>query len=173
MTRQEFMETLGKILRRELTEAGVAENLQYYEEYIDQEVSQGKSEEQVLAALGDPRLIAMTILQVEQQRETDAFEGRGGTVYTESPDGTYRESSDGSYGEFGGGFGHSTEDNGTGKPSGMRSFQIKGWMAGLVVILILVILCVIIGTVFAIVWRLLPIILVVCFFLWLIRRFRS
>ena len=37
--------------------------LEYYSSYIDDEVRKGKTEEEVLEALGDPRLIAKTIVQ--------------------------------------------------------------------------------------------------------------
>ena len=85
MTRQEFMDTLGRALRRELSEQEVLDNLHYYESYIDREVMSGKSEADVLAQLGDPRLIARTILQVDQQKEEAMEQGYGSqeTVYTE------------------------------------------------------------------------------------------
>ena len=67
MTGQEFLEALARALRSELTEQEVADNIRYYETYISQEMRSGKSEEQVIAQLGDPRLIARTILDVDQQ----------------------------------------------------------------------------------------------------------
>ena len=72
MSKQEFLDTLRRALARELSESEVADNINYYWNYIEQQVASGKSEEQVLSELGDPRLIARTILQVDQQKEEAA-----------------------------------------------------------------------------------------------------
>lgn len=61
MTKQDFMEKLRLALNGKVTSRQLMENLDYYEEYINTEIRKGKSEEDVLAGLGDPRLIARTI----------------------------------------------------------------------------------------------------------------
>ena len=43
MTRQEFLDTLGRTLRRELPEQEVMDNLRYYEDYVNRQVMEGKS----------------------------------------------------------------------------------------------------------------------------------
>ncbi len=157
MTRQEFLDILGRSLRRELSEQEVLDNIRYYEDYIDRAVRTGKSEEQVLAELGDPRLIARTILQVDQQREEQeerGYESRE-TVYTEDADGTYQEES-------------SDRDDSFGNRMKVHSFQIKG---GLILLLVVVVLFLVLGTVFAILWKLLPVILIIAGITWLYRRF--
>ena len=92
MSKQEFLDTLRRALARELSEGEVADNINYYWNYIEQEIAFGKSEEQVLSELGDPRLIARTILQVDEQREEDengrSF-GYQEEVFTANPDGSY------------------------------------------------------------------------------------
>lgn len=158
MSRQEFLETLGRALKRELSDAEVADNVRYYENYIDQEIKNGKSEAQVLIDLGDPRLIAKTILQVDQQREEEAPYGGQSTIYTEGPDGAYSESEDGPYGS---GF----EDR-----IRVHTFRAKTW---LILLLVLIIVCIVLGTVFTILWKLLPFIVIVSVVLWLYRRFFS
>lgn len=90
MSKQEFLETLRRALARELSESEVADNINYYWNYIEQQIAMGKSEEQVLLELGDPRLIARTILQVDEKRDEESF--AESTVY-EGEDGTYREES--------------------------------------------------------------------------------
>lgn len=56
-------------LQRHLTGKVSAEKLQeltcYYNQYIDREIRKGKSEEEVLASLGDPRLLAKSIISAE------------------------------------------------------------------------------------------------------------
>ena len=90
MSKQEFLETLRKVLARELSENEVADNINYYWNYIEQQIASGKTEEQVLQELGDPRLIARTILQVDEKKAEEPYQEA--TVYTEE-DGTYREDS--------------------------------------------------------------------------------
>lgn len=164
MTRQEFMDTLGRTLRRELSEQEVLDNLQYYEDYIDREVRSGKSEEQVLAGLGDPRLIARTILQVDEQREETAAQGYESreTVFTEDEDGTFRESYDKD--RYGG------EDIHFDGRVKVHRMGAKGW---LILILVLVIICAVLGTVFAVLWKLLPVILVVGAVYWVYKKISS
>ena len=54
MSKQEFLDTLRRALARELSESEVADNINYYWNYIEQQVASGESEEQVLSELGDP-----------------------------------------------------------------------------------------------------------------------
>lgn len=69
MTKQEFIEKLRLALNGKVPGNVVTENLQYYEDYINTEIRKGKSEEEVLAALGDPRLIARTIITTSAQAD--------------------------------------------------------------------------------------------------------
>lgn len=69
MTKQEFMEKLRLALTGKVSADVVTENLQYYEDYINTEIRKGKSEEEVLTALGDPRLIARTIITASTQAD--------------------------------------------------------------------------------------------------------
>ena len=77
MSKEEFLDTLRKVLARELSESEVADNINYYWNYIEQQIASGKTEEQVLQELGDPRLIARTILQVDREKRRGAVSGRG------------------------------------------------------------------------------------------------
>lgn len=62
MTRGEFLEELRQALQGNVSQAVVNENLKYYEDYIITESHKGKTEEEVIAQLGNPRLIAKTIV---------------------------------------------------------------------------------------------------------------
>ncbi len=88
MTRFEFTESLRKALSGRVNHRVVNENVAYYEHYIDAEIKKGRSEEDVLGGLGDPRLLAKTI--VDTTGESDrvyADEGEskdpasGGTLF--------------------------------------------------------------------------------------------
>ena len=62
MTKNEFTETL----RRHISSVGdynfVNETVEYYQNYIEMEMRAGRTEEEVLDELGDPRLIAKSIM---------------------------------------------------------------------------------------------------------------
>lgn len=71
MTRYEFLERLRAVLHGEMPDQAVEEQIRFYERYISSETASGKSEEDVLAGLGDARLIARTILETWQSDDTD------------------------------------------------------------------------------------------------------
>lgn len=62
MTKIEFLEILRSCLNSELPSDKVNENINYYDEYITQSISKGKSNDEIFNELGDPRLIAKTII---------------------------------------------------------------------------------------------------------------
>lgn len=105
MNKEEFLEILENQLAGQMDGREIASNLQYYSSYIESRVRQGHTEEEVLTELGDPRLIARTLLEVEDQGGSGAsYEG---VVYEESGDDVSSEDSGGYYGEdrnYGGGF---------------------------------------------------------------------
>ena len=86
MDKQEFLRLLEDALRGEQTEAEIRGHIQYYNAYIEEEMRKGKTEEQVTSALGDPRLIARTILETSGHRG-----GAGGETYYEAHEETQRQ----------------------------------------------------------------------------------
>lgn len=62
MTKREFLEELKEVLSEQLPQNQVAEHVSYYMNYIEEQKQNESSEEEVLDMLGDPRLIARTIL---------------------------------------------------------------------------------------------------------------
>lgn len=77
MSRREFLDTLGRRLRQELSQDEVRVHIQYYEQYLNEKISQGISEEDAVAQLGDPLLIAKTIMDVREsstEQTQDAYE---------------------------------------------------------------------------------------------------
>ena len=67
MTKQEFLEQLRKALGSRVSSSVVNENISYYEEYIATHVRAGKTEESVIAGLGDPRLLARSIADADKR----------------------------------------------------------------------------------------------------------
>lgn len=70
MNKQIFLDTLRRALYGKLDDMTLADYMQYYENYILQEMASGKSEQEVLDELGDPRLIARTIVETAGNRST-------------------------------------------------------------------------------------------------------
>lgn len=66
MTRTEFLEQLRQALQGNLSQALVNEHLQFYENYIIEESRKGRSEQEVVDSLGNPRLIAHTLIETSE-----------------------------------------------------------------------------------------------------------
>lgn len=62
MRKNEFLDELHKALENDLSGQAVQENVQYYRTYIEEQVRNGRMEEDVLEELGDPWLIAKTLI---------------------------------------------------------------------------------------------------------------
>ncbi len=63
MNSQVFLDSLRKALYGKIDDRELSDHMRYYEDYISQEISGGRSEEEILEELGDPRLIARTIAE--------------------------------------------------------------------------------------------------------------
>ncbi len=69
MNKSEFIERLCSALSGSGTAGLVEKNRIYYTEYIDGEMAKGRSEEEILAELGEPELIANSILEANGLRD--------------------------------------------------------------------------------------------------------
>lgn len=67
MDRAEFIDRLQRALSSGVNSSQVAENVRYYQEYIDVEIRKGRSEAEVLEALGDPRLLAKSVIEANKR----------------------------------------------------------------------------------------------------------
>ncbi len=110
MNRVEFIRQLRIALSGSVNFNIVEENIRYYEDYIDMEIRKGKSEEQVLAELGSPRLIAKTIIETNKTAETENTSYKENTSTIEEEDST----------------------------TGGKVFKIPLWLIGACVVLIIV-----------------------------------
>lgn len=90
MNREEFLRQLETALAGRVSDQIVRENISYYRNYINEQISTGKSEAEVLGGLGDPRLIAKTI----EGSSRFAADGRqtAGTGYGSAFGESYQES---------------------------------------------------------------------------------
>ena len=62
MDKKEFLDILRSQLSGQMSEQQIAAHIQYYSSYIEERTAAGNSESEVLRELGDPRLIARTLL---------------------------------------------------------------------------------------------------------------
>lgn len=77
MTRMEFIQQLREALGNDLSSNVVQENVSFYDQYITDEVSKGKSEAEVLSMLGDPWILARTIVDAQDGTDQSIAHGTG------------------------------------------------------------------------------------------------
>ena len=76
MSKQEFIERLRISLSGQIPPRAVEENVAYYEDYINAQMRLGQPEEVVMQTLGDPRLIAKSIVTANTGEEySDGVDG--------------------------------------------------------------------------------------------------
>ena len=62
MDKNEFLDILRSQLSGQMPEGQINTHIQYYRNYIEERMQSGNSESEVMRELGDPRLIARTLL---------------------------------------------------------------------------------------------------------------
>jgi uncharacterized membrane protein len=70
MSKAEFLDTLRTKLTGAIPPGKVRENIDYYNEYITDKMRSGINEQDVIQMLGDPLLIARTIIDTQGSSET-------------------------------------------------------------------------------------------------------
>ena len=66
MTKREFLDKLKKALANDLSGNVIRDNVDYYNDYITEEVRKGRKESEVIEELGDPWAIAKNIITSEE-----------------------------------------------------------------------------------------------------------
>lgn len=149
MDKNEFIDKLQRALAGGLNSGQVAENVRYYQEYIDSEVRKGKSEDEVMAGLGDPRLLAKSIIEANK---------RGGTSYGSNREYDEEMSAD-----------TQETDRDRAEFDG-RPIMLPGW---LILLIVTVVVILIIGVVINLLAYFLPVILVGLVILLIVKVFQS
>ncbi|MCC8126749.1 MAG: DUF1700 domain-containing protein [Clostridiales bacterium] len=161
MNRLEFLQRLQDSLSGEIPPESVRENLQYYNSYIREEKQKGRDEAEILEELGDPRLIARTII------DTTPGAGDGGFQ-------KYR--GDSGYGDMGGyeaesrGYSAESEDGQNGPRTSIHYYDLNKWywkLLGIVVAIGLLMLVFAIFTgILTILIPILPMLVIVMAIMW-------
>ena len=63
MNRSEFLQQLRAALENDLSGSVVQENIDYYNNYISEEVRMGRTESIIIEELGDPWMLARTVIE--------------------------------------------------------------------------------------------------------------
>lgn len=141
------MDRLQRALAGGVNSSQVAENVRYYQDYIDTEIRKGRSETEVLSSLGDPRLLARSIIEANKRAGYVAGTNQNFDEETQEDDG---------------------EKEGSRASGG--AVRIPGW---LIILFVIVIALLIIGVVFSVISLLAPIIIPVLIVVLLYNFIRS
>lgn len=154
MNKKEFLDTLYNQLSGQMPEGSIAAHVQYYRNYIEDAVTQGRTEAEVLNELGDPRLIARTLL------DTDST-ASGNPQTTERYSEPYTDNS----------YEYDNSSSGSKKVKS-RSFHIdlSTWYGKLAVILIAAVVIILLCTVLSVLIPVMIIFGIVCFIISKLRN---
>lgn len=148
MDKREFIEKLQRMLAGGLDSGQVAENVRYYQEYIESEMQKGNTEEEVLSGLGDPRLLAKSIIEANK---------RAGASF-------------GSNREYDEEFVEDTQDERVFTKKFGPGVMLPGW---LIMIIVTVVVIVIIGLVTSLLYAFAPVIIVGLIALLIVKVFQG
>lgn len=159
MTREEFLKKLKEALENDLSGRIVQENVSYYESYIIEEIRKGRAESEVIEELGDPWVIARSII--------DMAEGEPGTkeaYYGSAKSSSRQERAADRY------------TDGMGKSGNIHVFSMDSWWKKLLVILgvigIFLIIIAVIGGIFSLLMPIIVPVLCIALIFRLISRRR-
>ena len=163
MNKQDFIDRLRMALNGRVSPGLVMDNVNYYEDYINTEIRKGRTEEEVLESLGDPRLIARTIIQ------TNGGDNRSGYRNTVYGNGEYREAA-------GSTVHHSYNGDGNGEygTHGSKMADVLAKLPGWVwIILGILVVVLVISAVFSVLSFLAPGLIPILVVLFLVKLFRD
>lgn len=151
MTKQEFLGGLRAALAGRIEASLISENIYYYEDYINTQVRMGRAEAEVVRGLGDPRLIAKSIVEANKHAGTDNNDGS-----------EYQNANEGYAGKgyYGGSY---AENAGYANQNGYRRKLIKmpGWLMAIIVGVVFFLIMLLMFSVFSFIMPLiLPLLLV-------------
>ena len=155
MDKKEFLDILYNQLSGQLPEGSVAAHVQYYRSYIEDEQQKGRTEDEILTELGDPRLIARTLLDTESAGSDAPQSGNPYSTFSSCTESTseYDEYSNSSSGH---------------KHVKHRSFKLDltTWYGKLAVILIAIVVVILLCTILSV---LIPIMIVAGVIMYIFR----
>lgn len=172
MSKNEFIQGLEAALSGNVPPETVRENLIYYRDYIRTELEKGRTEQDIMDELGDPRLIARTIMDTTPGAEDGAFESYHfrGFFGEGSQTGSYSQGSgcsqDSSYSQNDG------YTQGSGSRGHVHYYDLNKWywklLAVVVVVLFLMLLFILITGFLSLVIPMLPVLGLIAVIMWFV-----
>lgn len=86
MTQIEFLQQLRQALENDLQGSVVQENVDYYRQYVGDEINKGKGEAEVLEMLGDPWILARTVIDAQDGSDQSTAHQSADSHGTHKPD---------------------------------------------------------------------------------------
>lgn len=74
MERTDYIAALERALVGRIDPDEMRQIIGFYQDYINQEIAKGKTESQALEDLGEPRLLAKSILAAHEEKKEEVFE---------------------------------------------------------------------------------------------------
>ena len=162
MSRDEFLRGLEEALSGEVPAAVIRDNVSYYGSYISQEMGKGRTMEEIVAEIGEPRIVARTII--------DSCEAAGETGGA----GEYRETAYEDSSRRQDPYEQRPGTDGSGPK--IHYFDLSKWYWKLLLVVILVLagmlVFTILGGVFALLVRFAGPILMICLIYWIVKNLR-
>lgn len=162
MNQEEFLKELQQALQGQISDEEMIGHLEYYNTYISQEIRNGKTQQEILEKLGNPRLIAKSIL--DAKKASDESQNYEYEYENQKTDDKTDENVKGFHVEY---------DEAAGWDIRYGKVKLNSWYFGLFV---LIILCIIFFVVFRVFVFLLPIIiplvLILMVLAWIMERRR-
>ena len=143
MTKEEFLDGLMKALASTGSQSLIAENIRFYSSYIDDELSKGRSIDEIMEELGEPRLIANSIKVAAGY--DDVFVGIDSETY---------ENTAGKTGDY-----EENENYSDRKDNGFKTYNFSGNNLIIPIIIVIAVLVVIVAVVAAVFSFLAPVLL--------------
>lgn len=197
MSREEFLRGLEEALAGEVPASVVRDNLNYYSSYLSQELAKGRTMEEIIEEIGEPRIVARTIIDstdaAAEAGDYGAYEDRSsrdgyGYGGYDSGRSGYGNGYDGGRDGYGSGYdGGSRKDGGYGsyeEDPRKRWFQshnihyidLNKWywklLFGAIAILLIVLVFSIVSGIFALLIQFAGPILLILFLYWFIKSLR-
>ncbi|HIU03124.1 MAG TPA: DUF1700 domain-containing protein [Candidatus Onthocola gallistercoris] len=159
MNKQEFIDILRESLQGQMSDARIYDQIRYYDQYIREQTANGRLERDVLEELGDPRLLAKTIMTGDTGSPDPDY---GNATYTYSDGGVTPEAErPHRHGRRSYTFHYSSGE----KLDWKTKLKIFGGAACILLIVILIVAAI----VRFVIW-LLPVVLVIAAISWILRR---
>ena len=127
MTKAEFLERLRRALNGNMSAAAVEDNIQFYDSYFSGQIAQGRSEADVLNELGDPRILARTLIDAAERAGDARAHEANETQYRTSGYYTAGNGASGAQSWNGSASGRNASSYGrTGQTQGFRNHTFQG-----------------------------------------------